>query len=107
MSVQGDYPINLTGSGDTTVVTPSSASQFVRVLHYHLSTDLGGTTVTFKSGSEVKDVCYATQAAGGGIAVPEYQDGVFDCNPGDALVVNNSAAKNVGGAVKYRIMGKP
>lgn len=100
-----DLVINVTGSGNTTLITaPSVTGQFIRVMQYHMSVDRP-TVVKFLSDSEVKDICYATLASGGGIATPEYAGGIFDCAINQALVLNNSAVAGVGGALKYTIKG--
>lgn len=99
------FVINLTGSGDSTIIAaPTITGQFIRVMHYHFSSDRP-TTVTIKGGSETVDICYATNASGGGIATPEYTGGIFDLPVNTALVLNNSAVANVGGAGKYVIKG--
>lgn len=100
-----DFLINATGSGDTTLVAAPGARQFIRVLHYHV-TAKSPTVVTMKSGSTTKDICYATNASGGGIATPEYPTGIFDCGLGEALIINLSTAASVGGAGKYTIKGQ-
>lgn len=104
MPTTGDKVIDVSASGDATLVSAPNANQFIRVYHYHVTADRP-VTVKFKSGSEVKDVVYSTQSSGGGICTPEYQGGIFDCNNGEALVINLSTTANVGGALKYTIKG--
>ncbi len=106
MSTTGDVLINATGSGDTTLVAAPQANQFIRVYHYHITSDRPVIT-KFKSGSEIKDISYATVASGGGICTPEYQGGLWDCNNGEALVINLSGVASVGGTLKFTVKGSP
>lgn len=101
----GQFLINTSSSGDVTLVpAPTGPGAFIRVLNYHV-TSAGSTVVTFKSGTTVIDVCQSTTVAGSGIATPNYDGGVLDCFPGQALVLNNSAGVAIGGAGKYVVIG--
>lgn len=102
-----DFLINATGSGDATLVAAPGPNLFIRVLHYHLTSDRPVVTL-LKSGSTTKDIIYATAASGGGISTPEEGgDGIFDCAVNEALVINLSTTANVGGAGRYTVKGKP
>lgn len=98
-----DLFLNLTGSGDTTLLAAPGAHLFIRVLHYNLTSDRP-VTVLFKSGSETKTGTYGTFGSGGGIA-PYSEEAAFDCNPNEALVGNLSVAANVIGNIRYTIKG--
>lgn len=106
MATTGDVLIDTNASGDGELVPAPQANQFIRVYHYHVTSN-GSVVVKFKSGSTVKDICYGTTVAGGGLATPEYQGGIFDCEPGQALNINLSAAIAVGGALKFSVKGSP
>lgn len=97
-----DILIDLTGTGDTTLIAAPGARQFIRVYNYHLS---GSATsiVTWKSAANKKAVDYLF--VGNSLNIADPVNGIFDCNNGEALVINNSAA-SVGGCLKYAILGQ-
>lgn len=100
MATPGDKAIATNGNDQELVAAPG-AREFIRVLHYHVSSASAGQ-VTLKSGTETKDSVFLT--ASGCVIMPEYNDGVFDCNPGENL---NISGANLVGAVKYVIKGQP
>ncbi len=101
----GQFLVNTSSSGDTTLIpAPSGPGAFIRILNYHI-TSAGSTVVTLKSASTVIDVCQATTVAGSGLATPNYDGGVLDCNPNEAFVLNNGSAVAIGGAGKYVVKG--
>ena len=105
----GDLLINATGSGDTTLHISPGDRQFVRVLHYHVTSDRPVTVQFWSNPSStgtLKDIVYSTNASGGGLATPEYNNGIFDCNVNESLVINLSNTANVGGALKYTLLGQ-
>jgi hypothetical protein len=106
-----DFLINATGSGDITLIAAPPGRSFIRVHHYHLTSDRP-TTVKLYSGPDsstgtLKDGTFATNVSGGGISTPEYSAGIFDCAVGQALVLNNSALSNVLGAGQYSVFTGP
>lgn len=103
----GDFLINASGSGDNEIIAAPGPQKFIRVMHYHM-TSQAPVISTWKSGSgTTKDICYATTASGGGISAPLYEGGIFDCGINEALILNLSGAVPVGGAGKYVIKGTP
>jgi len=100
-----NFLVDVAASGDNTIIAaPSVVGQFIRILSYHISA-LAPVTVKLKGGSTVKDVCYATTVAAGGIVVESMQDGVLDLPPNTAFIVNLSAGVAVGGAGNYVVKG--
>jgi hypothetical protein len=101
----GQAVINSSSSGDiVTVAAPTGPGAFIRVISWHVTSG-GATVVTLKSGSTVIDGTESTTISGGGIVVSECESGVCDCEPGQALVVNNSNAVAVLGVVRYVVKG--
>lgn len=98
-----DLFINLTGSGDTTLLDAPGANQFIRVIHFNVTSDRP-VTLLFKSGSETKFGTYGTFGSGGGIA-PYSEEAAFDLNPNEPLVGNLSVTANVIGNLRYTIKG--
>lgn len=96
-----DFVVNATGTGDTTLVPAPGARQFIRVLNYHLTAS-ATQTATWKSGSTTKCIDYL--GTGNAVDVDGGTTGIFDCAPGEALVLTASGG-NVGGSGKYTIMG--
>lgn len=96
-----DFLVNSTGAGDSTLVASPGPRQFIRVLSYHLTVS-ATQTATWKSASTTKNIDYLT--IGNAVNANGGQTGVFDCAPGEALVLTVSGG-NVGGCGKYTIMG--
>lgn len=110
MSMAGCQVINASGSGDNELIAAPPANQFIRVLHYHLTSKAAVDVKLYSAASasgNLLDVCYGTSVPGGGVSVSSFQDGVLDCNPGQALIMNLSTGASVGGAIRYTIKGGP
>ncbi|MFA5506966.1 MAG: hypothetical protein WC423_16155 [Vulcanimicrobiota bacterium] len=91
-------PINVSASGDTTLVAAQSGKR-IWVLGYDLVTD-GDVTITFKSGSIVITGPYAFNADSRGIEKGG-NGPAFRTVGGDALVMNLSDAVQVSGVLRY------
>lgn len=87
---------------DTTIVPAPGANQFIRVISYHLTCPNTGRSATWKSNTTVKCIDYVGDVMSVDSGDDDY--GVFDCDPGQALVLTVSGA--MGGCGKYTIMGK-
>ena len=97
--------INLSTLGDTTVV-PAIAGYRVRVLGYVISA-AGAVSVQFKSGSNAISgpmslVAGSNIATHPSASTEQSEMGVVQTNPGEAFVINLSAAVAVGGHVNYK-----
>lgn len=100
-----DLFINVTGSGDNTLLAAPGEHMFYRVLQYHLTSDRP-TTVLFKSGSEEKNGTFATFGSGGGEVSPmDSGEAVFDCNLNEPLILNSSVEANILGSMRVVIKG--
>lgn len=91
-------PISTSGvAGDKTLLG-AVAGVRVRVLSILMVPDVA-VTVTFKSGATAVSGPMALAAKSIVSFAPE--GGVFDLNPGEALVLTTSATANIGGVVSY------
>ncbi len=94
--------ISASSSGDNTLVAAPVATQFIRVFGFSISAN-GTVNVTLKSGSTSKAGPYYFSQFGGIVRDNTYD--VFDCAPGDPLILNLSGSVAVGGEVAYTLIG--
>lgn len=96
-----DAAVDLTASGDTTLVASSSTSHNYI---FNISVVVAApTTITLKCGSRTV-AKYTLQAnATMSISAADYNSGqsYFTCRPGEAFILNNSSAVGVTGTIKY------
>lgn len=95
--------INESTSGDRTIVSAPGSGKFIRVIGFFYKTG-GAVELTWKSGSTAKTGAMP-DGDGGGLNSVYCPEGWFDCGDNEALVLNLSAAEQVGGLVMYRVMG--
>jgi hypothetical protein len=91
-------PINFSASGDNTVIAGVSG-QFIKVLQFLLVAG-GATTLTLKSGASLLSGPMAL-AANSVLTLSYFQLPLQTIGPGDAFVLNSSAAVSVGGVVWF------
>lgn len=96
-----DAAVDLSASGDTTLVASSSTSyNYI----FNISVVVAApTTITLKCGSRTV-AKYTLQAnATMSISAADYNSGqpYFTCRPGEAFILNNSSAVGVTGTIKY------
>jgi hypothetical protein len=96
-------PVNTATLGDNTVIAAPSGTSFIRV-HGYILNGAGAVNVTWKNGSTALTGAMALGSTVNLVA-PEAADGWFDLTPGNALVLNLSAAVQVSGHVLYSIKG--
>lgn len=99
MPAPDNFFITLTGAGSQTLVAAPAAPAWVRVLSYHASAP-ATATLDWKTGSTT---LFRDNLAANNPVSTEDEEGVFNCNPGEALVVTGSA--RVDGAGRYTICG--
>lgn len=99
-----DFIIASTGAGDTTLVAAPGSRQFIRVYNYHMTAS-ATVTAALKSGSTVK--CTDYLGTGNSPSPADDVNGIFDCAIGEALVLTQTGAGNIGGCGKYSIYGPP
>ena len=98
--------INIASSGDNTIISAPATGQFIAIDHINLLPTTA-VAVQFKDG---------TTAYGGPLPLGtlqalalensmQHQDGVITCSSGSAFVINLGSAVQVGGFVRYRIVG--
>jgi len=101
--------IETSSSGNTTIV-PAVTGRKIRVLNYTLIAS-GAVSVIWKSGAATNISGTMALAANGGMAPscsissPAGMLGVFETNIGEGLVLNLSAAVQVGGHLVYIYSG--
>lgn len=93
----GADKFTLSGSG--TLVAAPTAPAFIRVFSYHVSA-ASAASVLWKSGSNSLHTDYVGP---GGIDTQDMDGGVFDCGPGEALVVDVTGT--VSGCGRYAVIG--
>ena len=96
-----DAAVDLSASGDTTLVAASSTSHNYI---FNISVVVANpTTITLKCGARTV-AKYTLQAnATVSISASDYQSGqpYFACRPGEVFVLNSSAAVGITGTIKY------
>lgn len=94
--------ISTAASGDTVIVSAPGAGKFLRVYSYGLIA--GGTVqATWKSGSLARTGPLPLIVNSGSNETDP--DGLFDCAPNEALILNLSTGVQVSGRVRYSIFG--
>jgi hypothetical protein len=97
--------VNVSASGDNTLVAaPASPTEGIkyRVVSVVLCATGGANNISFKSGaSTTKMAQVALAATTGQLVLPYNQHGWVETDPGQALVLNLSAATAVNGVVNY------
>lgn len=98
-------PVTLSSSGDNTVIASSSINgefPFLYVRQIVLTAPGGAQDITIKDGSTVKSVIHIN-ANDGVVLESTYADYpfLFDCEPGNDLIINLSAATSVKGHIVY------
>jgi hypothetical protein len=91
-------PINFSASGDN-IIVPSMSGTFVKVLQLLLVSG-GATTLIFKSGVSLLSGPMPMLASGS-ILLSYVQLPLQTLNLGDAFVINNSAAIQIGGIIWF------
>lgn len=102
----GKFNAAITGTGDTTLVAAPSAggghaNPFIRITSLVLTAS-AVSVVTVKSGSTTIATVY--MIAGGTVSIPFNPEGMLDCDPAEAFIVNPSAG-NVGVFGTYVVKG--
>jgi hypothetical protein len=104
--------INATASGDNTIV-PAVPNKYIRVLAYTALTD---ANVTIKWKSNSTDISGPMPILASGGLAPSIGQlgtagygtfGLCETEAGQALILNLSAAANVGGMITYYLIGQP
>lgn len=106
-------PINVNSAGDNTLIA-AVPNKYLRVLAFGALCD-SNVTLTFKSGASTAITGPMPCLASGGLAPSIGQlgtggygtFGLFQTQPGEALVLNLSAAAQVGGYIAYYEIGQP
>lgn len=89
----------IVASSGTLVAAPTGPGAFIRVFSYHV-TAAAAASVLWKSGS---NSLHTDFVGPGGIDPEDPEGGVFDCNPGEALVV--TVTGTLSGCGRYAVMG--
>jgi hypothetical protein len=98
-------PVNISTATTTTLVAAPTSPSFIRVTGYWLLA--GGTTsVTLQDSTPAAMTGPMPLSATSGEVIAEDSYGVFDCAPGKALQLVNSAAIQVSGHVRYNVVGQ-
>lgn len=101
MPQPGSFDTIMAGTGDATIIPAPTAPAFISVTELILTAS-AVSVVTVKSGSETIGTHYL--GANSNVVPLENKEGVYNCNPGEAFVINPSAG-NVGAVGKYTIRG--
>lgn len=103
--IQKNIPINVSSSGDTTLIAAPGDGRRIAVSHVHAQA-AAAMNVTLKSGSTAI-TGPMPQAAGGGWVTPPPTHTAqywYICNNNEALVINLSAAVQLGGILWYDVI---
>lgn len=95
--------IDSAAGGDIQLVPAPGAKKRIRVVSLSFVV-AAAVSIRFKSAANNLSGLMTFGAAGQGVADRgSYEDPIYDCNPNEALIVNASAAVQVGGRVNYYI----
>jgi hypothetical protein len=98
--------IDLSASGDNTIITCPDTDKYIAIDHINFLVETA-VDLTFKSGSTAISGTYTLDAKQA-IALDNAcssQKGVINCSAGEDFVITLSAAVQVSGFVRYRIIG--
>ena len=101
-SVKRD-PINASAAGDSTVLAAVAGKQIV-VLKYSVLCTGGANTITWKSSGGTALTGPMGYVAQGGISETYCPVGIINTLTGEGLLINLSAATQVGGCLSYIIL---
>jgi hypothetical protein len=96
-------PVSTATAGDNTIIAAPAAG-WIR-LHGYVLAGAGAVNVTWKNDGATALTGAMALAASVNLVAPEAADGWFDLTPGNALVLNLSAAVQVSGHVLYSLKG--
>jgi hypothetical protein len=96
-------PVSTATAGDNTVVAAPAAG-WIR-LHGYVLVAGGAVNVTWKNDGATALTGAMALGSTVNLVAPEAADGWFDLSPGNALVLNLSAAVQVSGHVLYSVKG--
>jgi hypothetical protein len=99
-------PVNVSASGNTTLIAADPAGRSIRVVGYHLSA-AGSLVIQFQD-TESNVICGPLHTFDNGTSHANHaprsegiREFLFATAPGAGLVINLSAAVNVGGYIDY------
>jgi len=98
-----DTKVDFSASGDNSLIAADSAG-YNYIFNFSIVV-AGATSITIKCGTREVGK-WALQANGTlSISASDYLSGqpYFICRPGEAFIINNSAAVNVTGTLKYAV----
>lgn len=98
--------INISSSGDNTVIS-ASTNGYIVIDHINLLTG-GAVNVQLKDGSSVYGGAYQL-TSNQAITLEntmQNEKGIITLTPGNAFIINLSAAVQISGFIRYRIIGE-
>jgi hypothetical protein len=100
--------ISVAATGDQPLLAAPGPRQFIRILGGEISSVTAQATSSLKSGASTTIWKSAgLNTVNSNVVLNVDRERTLDCNPGEALNMNNSGAGQVTGTLEYVIYGAP